>query len=355
MAGANLLSHILVSKFDDHLPLYRQGEMFARLGLSMPRSTLIGWTGSAIAALCPIAELIHRSTLTATHLHCDDTKIPVLAPKTGKTRNGHIWVVVRDGRPYQGSDPPAVVYFYSQDRKGEHPRAFLEGFNGVLQADGFTGFNAMYEPDPLTQEVQVKEAGCWAHWRRKFFDVHKSTCSPIAKEALDRIGKLYNVERTITGKTKDQRQTLRDTKSRPLAESLKTWLEARLKELPEKFELTSAINYGLSRWNAFSLFLDDPAVAIDTDGVEKGGIVIWFPGGEFFSAHAIFRQGKAENSGGRQNFGKLMNSTPETHLKSDRPRQCVRRDKFFENNFLRTHQNSAHQGGRVDELYDLVV
>ena len=269
MAGANLLSHILVSKFDDHLPLHRQGEMFARLGIDIPRSTLISWTGSAIAELRPITELIHRSTLTVTHLHCDDTKIPVLAPKTGKTRNGHIWVVVRDGRPYQGSDPPAVVYFYSTDRKGDHPRAFLEGFNGVLQADGFTGFNAMYEPDPLTQEVQVKEAGCWAHWRRKFFDFDKSTASPIAKEALDRIGKLYEVERTITGKTKDQRQAMRDTKSRPLAESLKTWLEARLKELPEKFELTSAINYGLSRWDAFSLFLDEPAVAIDNNAAER--------------------------------------------------------------------------------------
>jgi transposase len=269
MAGANLLSHILVSKFDDHLPLHRQGEMFARLGIDIPRSTLINWTGSASAELRPIAELIHQSTLTATHLHCDDTKIPVLAPKTGKTRNGHIWVVVRDGRPYQGSDPPAVIYFYSQDRKGEHPRAFLEGFNGVLQADGFTGFNAMYEPDPLTQEVQVKEAGCWAHWRRKFFDFHQSTDSPIAKEALDRIGELYDIERTIKGKTKDQRQAVRDTKSRPLTKSLKTWLEARLKELPEKFNLTSAINYGLSRWDAFTLFLDDPAVAIDNNAAER--------------------------------------------------------------------------------------
>ena len=139
----------------------------------------------------------------------------------------------------------------------------------MLQADGFTGFNAMYKPDPLTQEVQVKEAGCWAHWRRKFFDFQKSTDSPIAKEALDRIGKLYDIERTIKGKTKDQRRTLRDTKSRPLTESLKTWLEARLKELPEKFELTTAINYGLSKWDAFTLFLDDPTVAIDNNAAER--------------------------------------------------------------------------------------
>jgi hypothetical protein len=210
-------------------------------------------------------------------LHCDDTIIPVLAPKTGQAKKGRMWVVVSDGCPYQGSDPPAVVYFYSPDRKGEHPRAFMKGFSGVLQADGFTGFNAMYQPDPLTQEIQVKAergttvafSGCWAYWRRKFYDVHESTDSPIAKEALDRIGKLYNVERTISGKTKEQRKAVRDTKSRPLTKSFKTWLEARLKELPEKFDLTSTINYGLSRWDAFTLFLDDPAVAIDNNAAER--------------------------------------------------------------------------------------
>jgi len=269
MAGAGLLSHILVSKFDDHLPLFRQGEIFARLGIDIPRSTLIGWTGSAIAELRPIAELIARSTLTATHLHCDDTIIPVLAPKTGQTKKGRIWVVVRDGRPYQGSDPPAVVYVYSPDRKGEHPRTFMKGFSGVLQADGFSGFNAMYKPDPETQEIQVKEAGCWAHWRRKFYDFHQSTTSPIAKEALDRIGKLYDIERTITGKTKKQRQAARDAKSRPLTESFKIWLEAKLKELPEKSDLTKAIRYGLSRWDAFTLFLQDPVVAIDNNAAER--------------------------------------------------------------------------------------
>jgi hypothetical protein len=216
-----------------------------------------------------MAELIAKATLTATHLHCDDTIIPVLAPKLGKTKKGRIWVVVRDGRPYQGSDPPAMVYFYSPDRKGEHPRAFMKDFSGVLQADGFSGFNAMYKPDPETQEIQVKEAGCWAHWRRKFYDFHQSTNSPIAKEALERIGELYGIERTINGKTKEQRLALRDTKSRPLTTKLKTWLEAQLKKLPEKSDLTKAIRYGLSRWQAFTLFLDDPAVAIDNNAAER--------------------------------------------------------------------------------------
>ena len=221
MAGAGLLSHILVSKFDDHVPLYRQSEIFARLGIDIPRSTLIGWTGAAIAELRPVADLIGRSALTASHLHCDDTIIPVLNPGLKKTKKGRMWVVVRDGRPYQGADPPAVVYFYSPDRKGEHPRAFMKDFNGVLQADGFSGFNALYKPDPETQEVQVEEARCWAHWRRKFYDFHQSTDSPIAKEALDRIGAFYDVERTINGKTPEQRQMVRNAKSRPLATKLK--------------------------------------------------------------------------------------------------------------------------------------
>ncbi|MEE9359211.1 MAG: IS66 family transposase [Hyphomicrobium sp.] len=139
----------------------------------------------------------------------------------------------------------------------------------ICVATHISGFNALYKPDPETQEIQVKEAGCWAHWRRKFYDFHQSTSSPIAKEALDRIGKLYGIERTITGKTKKQRQAARKTKNRSLTTKFKTWLEAQLKRLPEKSDLTKAIRYGLSRWQAFTLFLDDPAVAIDNNAAER--------------------------------------------------------------------------------------
>ncbi len=230
---------------------------------------------------------------------------------------------MRDGRPYQGSDPPVVAYFYSPDRKGEHPRGFMKGFSGVLQADGFSGFNALYKPDPETREIKVKEAGCWAHWRRKFYDFHQSTCSPIAKEALDRIGKLYDIERTISGKTKEQHQAVRDAKSRPLAENFKTWLEAQLKKLLEKTDLTKAIRYGLSRWNAFTLFLDDPAVAIDNNAAERAmrplciGRKNWmFAGSERGAENAttimtIIEMAKANDLNPQAYIADLLNRLPD--------------------------------------------
>lgn len=269
MAGANLLSHILVSKFDDHLPLYRQREIFARLGIEIPRSTLIGWVGAAITELRPVAELIEQSTLRASRLHCDDTIIPVLDPRLKKAKEGRMWVVVRDDRPYQGTDPPAAVYFYSPNRKGEHPREYLKDFAGVLQADGYPGFKGLYRPDPKTREVRIKEAACWAHWRRKFYDFHLSTNSPTAKEALDRIGALYDVERTITGKPLKTRQAVRQERTRPLVVGFKQWLEVQLPKISGKSDLAKAIRYGLSRWQAFTLFLDDATVAMDNNAAER--------------------------------------------------------------------------------------
>ena len=269
MAGANLLSHILVSKFDDHLPLYRQREILARLGIDIPRSTVTGWVGAAISELRPLTALIERSTLAASRLHCDDTIIPVLDPKLKKAKEGRMWVVVRDDRPHQGADPPAAVYFYSPNRKGEHPQHYLKTFKGVLQADGFAGFNELYKADPLTGRVRIKEAACWAHWRRKFWDFHQSTNSPIARQALERIGALYDVERTINGKPLAQRQAARDAKSRPLVARFKDWLEVQLPKIPGKSDLAKAMRYGLSRWQAFTLFLEDATLAIDNNAAER--------------------------------------------------------------------------------------
>ncbi len=269
LASARLLSHILVAKFDDHLPLYRQREIFARLGIELPRSTVIGWVGAAIAELRPVAELIERSVLASSRLHCDDTIIPVLEPRLKKAKDGYMWVVVRDDRPHQGTDPPAAIYFYSPDRKGEHPRRYLKDFAGILQADGFPGFNPLYLPDPKTRKVQVKEAACWAHWRRKFYDFHQSTSSPIAKEALDRIGQLYDIERSINGAPLERRRSVRAAQSEPLVAKLKAWLEDQLLRLSGKSDLAKAIRYGLSRWSAFTLFLEDARVAIDNNAAER--------------------------------------------------------------------------------------
>src|ERR1700730_4343233 len=189
-AGAGLLVHIVVSKYDAPLPLYRQAEIFARDGISLETSTLSGWVGATAAALKPLVDALASDVLASDTVHVDDTPVPVLAPGTGKTKTERLWTYVRDERPFAGSRPPAALFCYSPDRKGEHPQAHLTDFRGVIHADGYAGFNE------LLVGGRIVEAGCWAHARRKFFDVHAATGSPIAKEALDRIGQLYAVEKT---------------------------------------------------------------------------------------------------------------------------------------------------------------
>src|SRR5262249_21271600 len=195
-AGAGVLAHIVVSKYDDHLPLYRQAEIFARAGVSLETSTLCGWVGATAAALNPLVDALATDVLAGNTLHVDDTPVPVLAPGTGKTKTGRLWTYVRDERPFPGARPPAALFFYSPDRKGEHPQAHLKDFRGVIHADGYAGFNELFVGG------RIVEAGCWAHVRRKFFDVHTATGSPVAKGALDRVGQLYAVEN-------DQRSTAR--------------------------------------------------------------------------------------------------------------------------------------------------
>jgi len=176
-AGAGLLAHIVVSKYDDHLPLYRQAEIFAREGVNLETSTLSGWVGATAAALRLLIDALAGEVMASDTLHVDDTPVPVLAPGTGKTKTGRLWTYVRDERPFTGSRPPAALFFYSPDRKGKHPRAHLKDFRGVIHADGYAGFNELFVSGRIT------EAGCWAHVRRKFFDVHATTTSPIAKRS----------------------------------------------------------------------------------------------------------------------------------------------------------------------------
>ena len=189
-----------MSKYDDHLPLYRQGEIFAREGVILETSTLSGWVGATAAALQPLVDALAADVVASDTLHVDDTPVPVLAPGTGKTKTGRLWVYVRDERPFAGTRPPAALFFYSADRKGEHPRAHLKDFRGVIHADGYAGFNELFAGG------KIVEAACWAHVRRKFFDVHAATASAIAKEALDHIGQLYGVEKTISGLPPEHRR-----------------------------------------------------------------------------------------------------------------------------------------------------
>jgi transposase len=262
-AGAGLLAHVVVSKFDDHLPLYRQAEIFAREGVGLETSTLSGWVGATAAALQPLVDTLAAEVVASDTLHVDDTPVPVLAPGTGKTKTGRLWVYVRDERPFGGERPPAALFFYSPDRKGEHPRAHLKDFRGVIHADGYAGFKELFAGN------RIAEAACWAHVRRKFFDVHAATGSPIAKEALDRIGQLYRVEEPISGALPDDRRRERQRQSKPIATALRTWAEQTVPKLSRKSELAAAFRYMRARWPALVRCFDDGRLALDNNPAER--------------------------------------------------------------------------------------
>lgn len=262
-AGPALLAHVLVSKYCDSLPLYRQTAIYARDGVDIERSTMADWVGRCASLLEPLVEAIGRHALGGAVVHGDDTPVPVLAPGAGKTKTGRLWTYVRDERPWGGAAPPAAFYRYSEDRKGAHPQTHLKTLRGVLQADGYAGFNELYE------NGQLREAACWAHARRKFFDVHVASGSPIAEEALLRIRDLYAVEETVRGKPPDERSRARQARSAPIIAAFRPWLEARRDELSRKSDLAKAIGYALSRWEALTRYLDDGRIAIDNNAAER--------------------------------------------------------------------------------------
>src|SRR5262249_49590336 len=245
------------------LPLYRQAEIFARDGVSLETSTLCGWVGATAAALQPLVDALAADVLAGDNLHVDDTPVPVLAPGTGKTKTGWLWTYVRDERPFGGSRKPGALFFYSPDRKGEHPQAHLKDFGGVIHADGYAGFNELFV------DGRIVEAGCWAHVRRKFFDVHAATGSPIAKEALDRIGQLYAVEKIISGLPPERRRQRRQLHAKPIAEALAAWAASTVRQLSRKSELARAFRYMRARWTALVRCFDDGRLALDNNPAER--------------------------------------------------------------------------------------
>ena len=238
-ASSGLLAHVLVSKYCDHLPLYRQSQIFARQGVDLNRSTLANWVGGATWWLEALRMRLADHIFASGKLFADDTSIPVLDPGRGRTRTGRFWVYARDDRPWAGPDPPAAVFFYSPDRKAERPAAHLKDFRGVLQVDGYAGF------ERLTMRGDIMLAACWAHTRRKFYEFHQATGSPIAAGVLRRIAELYAIEREIRGQTAEERQSARDTRSRPLVDAMKPWLEGQLHRVPPRGGLAEAIRYPL--------------------------------------------------------------------------------------------------------------
>ena len=266
--GPGLIAHVAVSKYCDGLPLFRQSVILAREGVEIDRVTLANWIGHAAWWLAPLARLIGTTVMTQSVLYTDDTPIRTLAPGTGKTRLARFWVYAVDPRSHAGPGPPAAFYCYSPDRKGERPRDHLAGFSGVMHADAFAGYDALYRPEP-GKPARIQHAACWAHARRKLFEVHEATKSPIAEEALRRIQALYQIEAEITGKPAAERQAVRQARSTPLLADLKAWMEAQRRRASGKTALGKALQYALGRWEALARYADDGRLAIDNNVAER--------------------------------------------------------------------------------------
>ncbi|WP_078322844.1 IS66 family transposase [Escherichia coli] len=301
IAGPGLLARVLISKYAEHTPLYRQSEMYGRQGVELSRSLLSGWVDACCRLLSPLEEALQDYVLTDGKLHADDTPVPVLLPGNKKTKTGRLWTYVRDDRnagstlapavlfayspdrkgihpqthlagfsgvlqadAYAGSTlAPAVLFAYSPDRKGIHPQTHLAGFSGVLQADAYAGFNELY------RDGRITEAACWAHARRKIHDVHVRTPSALTEEALKRIGELYAIEAEIRGMTAEQRLAERQLKTKPLLKSLESWLREKMKTLSRHSELAKAFAYALNQWPALTYYADDGWAEADNNIAEN--------------------------------------------------------------------------------------
>ncbi|MGH9482084.1 MAG: IS66 family transposase [Terriglobales bacterium] len=263
LAGPGLLAHVLVAKYADHLPLYRQAAIYEREGVDLERSTLADWVGGCSRALEPLVESLRRYVMAAAKLHADDTPVPVLAPGNGKTKTGRLWAYVRDDRPAGDTAAPAVWFAYSPDRKSEHPARHLARFEGTLQADGYAGFH------PLYGTGRVREAACWAHARRKFYELEQAHKSPTAHEALERIAGLYAIEEELRGQTPEARLAARQARAAPLLAELKLWLEETMPKLSARSDTMAAMRYALARWDALRLYAGDGHIEIDNNAVER--------------------------------------------------------------------------------------
>lgn len=257
------VAQVLVSKYADHLPLYRQAQIYARQGIDLDRSTLADWVGHAAWHLRPLHERLLVKLRQRSKLFADETTVPVLDPGRGRTKTGQLWAYAADDRPWRGADPPGVAYVYAPDRKAERPIAHLDGFKGILQVDGYAGY------PKLAERGDVELAFCWAHMRRKFYELANQGPAPVASEALKRIAEFYAIEKDIRGRSAEERRIIRQQKSRPLAEAFEPWLRAKLALISQKGKLAEAIRYALSRWQGLTRFIDDGRIELDNNTVER--------------------------------------------------------------------------------------
>jgi transposase len=266
-AGPGLLAHVIVQKYGYHLPLYRQSQMYASSGIDISRSTMADWVGSCALLLSPLVLLIQKHVLSNTQIHGDDTPVKVLAPELGKTKRGRLWCYVVDGRPHGSDFPPAVCYFYSPNRNGEHPLSHLKDYRGVLHADAYSGYNKLYDDDKNNGEVT--ESGCWAHTRRKFYEITLRGKAVIAEEVIYRLGKIYEIEKEIKGLDPGKRLEVRQKHSQKLIDELFERFKEVKNKLPPKSGTTKAINYALNQEKALRHFLQDGKLEIDNNAAER--------------------------------------------------------------------------------------
>ncbi len=257
------IAQVLVSKYADHLPLYRQAQIYARQGIDLDRSTLADWVGQAAWHLRPLHERLLGKLRQRSKLFADETTLPVLDPGRGRTKTGQLWAYAADDRPWGGADPPGVVYVYAPDRKAERPITHLDGFKGILQVDGYAGYRK------LAERGDVQLAFCWSHMRRNFYELATPGPAPIASEALERIAEFYAIEKDIRGRSAEERRLIRQQKSQPLADTFEQWLRAKLALISQKGKLAEAIRYALSRWEGLTRFIDDGRIELDNNAVER--------------------------------------------------------------------------------------
>jgi transposase len=265
LPGPGLLAHVMVSKYCDHLPLYRQSRIYARDGVELDRSTMAGWVARGDELIDPLLAALGRYVLAAEKVHADDTPVKVLDPGAGKTKTGRLWVYVRDDRPAGDPAPAAAWYRYSPDRKGEHPRDHLAKYRGILQADAYAGWTQLYGGG-------VVEAACWAHARRPWWDLYQSSGrapDSLAAQALRRIKALYEIEAQIRGQPPDHRREQRRARAGPLLEDMHEWLTGLLGRVSAKSEIAQAIGYSLVRWTALTRYVDDGRIEIDNSAAER--------------------------------------------------------------------------------------
>jgi transposase len=263
----NLIAHVLVAKYADHCPLYRQAQIYARQGVDLDRSTLADWVGRAALLLAPVQVRLFEVLKASPKLFADETRAPVLDPGRGKVKLGQLWAYARDDKPWGGNDPPGVVYQYAPGRKTEHVKNHLAGFTGILQTDGYAAYKELAATRDKNAPIDL--AFCWAHCRRRFYEIAQGGNAPLAEEALRQIAALYKIEELIRGQSAGDRQRVRQAQSLPRAGKLKTWLDENLKRVPGKSKIAGAMRYAITHWQGLTLFLDDGRVEIDSNTVER--------------------------------------------------------------------------------------